>query len=75
MGIQIKITISFRTFRISTIVFQISNLLSFIKRDSQFEGLFFVSNVFCSFLVLVHIEKMQELKPSHREYCSNHSRK
>ena len=69
-----EITISFQGHSISTIVFQISNLLSFIKRDLK-KVSFFVSNVSCSSLVLVHIEKMQELKPSHREYCSNHFHK
>ena len=56
-------------------VFQISNLLSFIKKETSKKVSFFVSNVSCSFLVLVHIKKMQELIPSHREYCSNHFHK
>ena len=64
----------FSSHSISTIVFQISNF-TFIHRRDLKKVSFFVSNVSGSFLVLVHIEKMQELKPSHREYCSNHSHK
>lgn len=58
---------------ISTIVFQISNYFHSLKRPQK--GLFFVFNVSGSFLVLVHIEKMQELILNHREYCSNHFHK
>ena len=63
----------FRT-SISTIVFQISNYFHSLKETSK-KGLFFISNVSGSFLVLVHIEKMQELILNHREYCSNHFHK
>lgn len=50
-------------------------LTTFIHRRDLKKVSFFVSNVSGSFLVLVHIEKMQELKPSRREYCLNHSHK
>lgn len=59
---------------ISTIVFQISNLLSFIKRDLK-KGLFLFFNVSGSFLVSKHTKKKPRIRQGHREYCSSHSHK
>ena len=50
-------------------------LLSFIKKETSKKGLFFVSNEYYTCLSFVHIKKMQELKPSHHEYWSNHFHK
>ena len=55
--------------------FQISLYFISLEETSKKVSFFFVSNVSGSFLVSKHTKKMPKIKPSHREYCLNHSRK